>query len=245
MINESKATFFGPKDKQMNNEKLAIYLEIGKKKSFAGAIEWPGWCRMGRDETAAIHSLLDYGERYGRLLQAAHIYFPLPADDSAFTIVERLEGGSTTDFGAPEAVPTADLAPFTAADWERLRPLLMACWQGFDTVVQSATHKQLRAGPRGGGRDLPKIVAHVLEADRAYLRRLAWKHKINGEAEPLAEHQRLRTAILEALSAAAHHKLPEKGPRGGTIWQPQYFIRRSIWHLLDHAWEIEDRIQAA
>lgn len=24
-------------------------------------------------------------------------------------------------------------------------------------------------------------------------------------------------------------------------WPPRYFVRRSAWHVLDHAWEIEDR----
>lgn len=27
-----------------------IYLEIGKKKVFAAAIDWPGWCRQGKEE---------------------------------------------------------------------------------------------------------------------------------------------------------------------------------------------------
>jgi hypothetical protein len=25
------------------------------------------------------------------------------------------------------------------------------------------------------------------------------------------------------------------------LWSPRYFVRRSAWHALDHAWEIEDR----
>ena len=32
------------------------------------------------------------------------------------------------------------------------------------------------------------------------------------------------------------------GPRGGSIWTPRYYVRRSTWHTLDHTWEIEDRI---
>jgi hypothetical protein len=32
------------------------------------------------------------------------------------------------------------------------------------------------------------------------------------------------------------------GPRGGVHWTPRYFVRRAAWHMLDHAWEIEDRI---
>ena len=33
---------------------IDVYLEIGKKRTFAGAIDWPGWCRSGRDEGAAL-----------------------------------------------------------------------------------------------------------------------------------------------------------------------------------------------
>jgi hypothetical protein len=25
-------------------------------------------------------------------------------------------------------------------------------------------------------------------------------------------------------------------------WPPRYVVRRAAWHVLDHAWEIEDRI---
>jgi hypothetical protein len=26
------------------------------------------------------------------------------------------------------------------------------------------------------------------------------------------------------------------------LWSPRYFARRAAWHVLDHAWEIEDRV---
>ena len=47
---------------------------------------------------------------------------------------------------------------------------------------------------------------------------------------------------LDALESAVHGELPEVGPRGGIIWKPRFFVRRVAWHVLDHAWEIEDRI---
>ena len=33
------------------------YLEVGKKRVFACALDWPGWCRSGRDERLAIEAL--------------------------------------------------------------------------------------------------------------------------------------------------------------------------------------------
>jgi len=226
----------------MSSEQSTIYLEIGQKKVFAGAIEWPGWCRAGGDEAAAIQALLAYGPRYGRILQAANISFQAPMDTAALAVVERLAGNATTDFGAPDAVPASDIAPFGENDLQRYEMLLPAYWQAFDTAVQSAMGKELRKGPRGGGRDLEKIMGHVLGAEASYLRQLAWRHKVNSEASPHDELKRIRPAILEALAAAAGGELPQQGPRGGKLWPPRYFIRRSVWHLLDHAWEIEDRI---
>lgn len=47
---------------------------------------------------------------------------------------------------------------------------------------------------------------------------------------------------MNALTAAVRQGLPERGPRGGKLWTPRYFVRRLAWHVLDHAWEIEDRM---
>ena len=43
---------------------VAAYLEVGSRRVFAGAIEWPGWCRSGRDEETALRALVAYGPRY-------------------------------------------------------------------------------------------------------------------------------------------------------------------------------------
>ena len=222
--------------------KIDVYLEIGKKRIIAGAIDWPGWCRIGRDEDSSLQALLDCGPRYARVLAATPLGFQPPTDRSAFSVVERLEGNVTTDFGAPDASPSRDAQPVDAAELQRLQTLLRACWQAFDQAVQAATGKELRKGPRGGGRELDGIVRHVLGGDASYLARLAWKFKPDEMAELSQELSRSRRAVLDALEAAARGELPSQGPRGGTIWTPSYFVRRVSWHVLDHAWEIEDRV---
>lgn len=221
---------------------INIAVEIGKKKTFAGAVEWPGWCRGGRGEETALQALVDYGPRFAQVLDGSEIEFPVPAGVSDLIVTERHEGNATTDFGAPVIVLEADREPLDRPELERLQALLQACWQAFDSAVQRATGKALRKGPRGGGRDLEKVLNHVLEADRGYLTRLAWKHKREGGTNPVAELSRTRQAIRNALEVAVTEGLPERGPRGGIIWPPRYFIRRVAWHVLDHAWEIEDRI---
>ncbi|MGA9161658.1 MAG: hypothetical protein WB297_12460 [Actinomycetota bacterium] len=47
----------------------------------------------------------------------------------------------------------------------------------------------------------------------------------------------------EALEHAVRERVPTAGPRRGKRWVPGYFVRRVAWHVLDHAWEIEDRIR--
>jgi hypothetical protein len=94
----------------------------------------------------------------------------------------------------------------------------------------------------GDGRDVEAIVRHVMGAEAGYLARLAWKSR-QQEGEDLDEAlDRTRRAVLDALAAASRGELPTRGPRGGVIWKPRYFVRRVAWHVLDHTWEIEDRI---
>jgi hypothetical protein len=157
-------------------------------------------------------------------------------------VVERLEGNATTDFGAPDIAPSSDTKPLDEAELQRLQTLLQAYWQAFDAAVQAASGKELRKGPRGGGRDLAGIIRHVLGAEAGYLARLARKFKQDETADINEELARTRQAVLEALVAAAHGEVPERGLRGGVIWAARYFVRRVAWHVLDHLWEIEDRI---
>lgn len=226
---------------QESSNSIDVYLEIGKKRTFAGAINWPGWCRSGRDEVTALQALLDYGPRYARVLSAAQIEFHAPTATVAFVVTERLDGTTTTDFGAPDVAPPSDADPVDADDLQRLQALLQAYWQAFDAAAQAASGKQLRTGPRGGGRDLEGVVGHVLGAEQGYLRRLAWKPEQHDEENLNDELDRTRQAVLQALAAAARGELPERGPRGGKIWTPRYFVRRTGWHVLDHLWELEDR----
>jgi hypothetical protein len=221
---------------------IKVYVEIGKKRIFTGALDWPGWCRSARDEETALQALIDYGARYAFVLQSDEIEFQIPTDTSDLIVTERYEGDAGTDFGAPVIIPDADREPFDRSEFERSQKILQGCWGAFDTAMGRAEGKALRKGPRGGGRDVEKIVDHVLEADRAYLARLAWKHKRDSAKDPVEMLSRTRGAIIDALEVAVNEDLPERGPRGGIIWPARYFIRRVAWHVLDHAWEIEDRI---
>jgi hypothetical protein len=224
----------------MARGKTEIYLEVGAKRTFAGAIEWPGWCRRGANEDEAIQALVAAAPRYGRAIRGTRLGFT-PAASSSLQVVERLKGDATTDFGAPGAAPSADKAPVKAADLRRFRTILRATWRTFDRAVESGSGKSLRKGPRGGGRSLDGIVDHLIGADRGYLGSLGWKQRWEHEADRAKALAETRKAIFEGLASSAAGEIPRRGPRGGTRWSARYFVRRVAWHALDHAWEIEDR----
>jgi hypothetical protein len=213
---------------------IAVVTERGMKRTFASAVDWPGWSRSGKDEDAALAALLAYAPRYARV--ARKMKFVLPTDASALRVVERTGGNATTDFGAPGMPAKVDAVTVSDADLKRLGAFLDACWRAFDDGVAKAKGKKLATGPRGGGRTLDKIAMHVREAELGYLSGLGAPYKAK-TADLKAE----RAAVREALAASARGDIPPKGPRGGVRWKPRFFVRRAMWHTLDHLWEIEDR----
>lgn len=227
-------------------ERHDIYLEIGKKKTIAAAVEWPGWCRSGRDEADAVQALFDYAPRYAAVMQGFEPGFEPPDDTGGLAVVERVEGNATTDFGTPDATITGDGEPgaaISAAELQRFEAVLRACWQAFDAAVEQAQGRALRKGPRGGGRDLSGIINHVIDGDRSYLKRIGWALTLPDGVSGAAALPHVRDGVLAALGEAAAGQLPSEGPRGGRRWPAPYFVRRLAWHTLDHAWEIEDRIE--
>lgn len=198
-----------------------VYLEVGTKKVFAAAVEWPGWCRAAKNEEAALEALAASAERYRPVAEAAGVRFPKSAADT-LDVVERVKGDATTEFGAPGMPIESDATPLTKAQAERLATLVEASWTVFDTVVK-ASPAELRKGPRGGGRDRDKMVAHVVDAEASYFRKVGVKDG--------------RDAFLDALRTARQPQ-PELATK---TWPWRYTARRVAWHVLDHAWEMEDR----
>src|SRR5258708_5544580 len=91
---------------------IAVVIETGNKRVFASALDWPGWSRSGRDEAAAMDSLAAYAGRYGAVAERAGARFP---GSRVLTVVERLPGSASTDFGVPGAIAAAEWKPPSAA----------------------------------------------------------------------------------------------------------------------------------
>ncbi len=211
--------------------------EIGQKRTFRWAIDWPGWARGGKTPDLALEALVAAAPRFAIVAHEAGLAFPaVPGAITAHDIdlVESVPGGSGTDFGVPSAVTPADRRPVDTAEAARLAALVGAAWTVFDRVAGAAP-AELRKGPRGGGRDTARIVGHVVEADHAYAREIGVRLPAPS-ADDRAAVEAERAAMLAVL------RRPSDGsPLADRRWTARYAARRIAWHALDHAWEIEDR----
>ncbi len=208
-----------------------VYLEVGAKRVFAGALDWPGWIRSAKTPDDAVDALATYAPRYSVATSRAGVAFPLALAD-AFDVVEELPGSAGTDFGVPGDVPQHDHRPLTTAAARRQAAIVRASWDVLDDVVAHSP-EHLRKGPRGGGRDRDAIAAHVVAAEQSYARKLGVRRPPPKDRDEVDE---LRAAIVDVLAHASKgDALVERG------WPPRYAARRVAWHALDHAWEIEDR----
>jgi hypothetical protein len=214
-----------------------VYVETGHKRAFACSLEWPGLARSGKTEDAALAALASYVPRYSPVAAQAAVDFDL-SDNQQWLVVERVQtrsGGA--DFGVPTTVLASDQGDLGAEEASRTAALLSASWEFLDSVAAAAP-PELRKGPRGGGRDRDAVVAHVAGAEQLFGRKVGLKLPAPAPA-PVDRDVVVanRTEILEwCRSGKAHPDVPQ-------AWPPRYAARRLIWHVLDHAWEIEDRRQ--
>jgi len=207
-----------------------IYVELGGKKAIVWSLEWPGWCRIRASEEAALQALIDYEVRYLLIAQRAGLDFA-PGD---LEVIERLQGNANTAWGVPSVMASAESRPIDAATAQRNVALLRASWDILEEVVATSP-QELRKGPRGGGRDRDEIRGHVIEAERAYARKIGVRFK-PFEIDDKSALNAMRGEIADVLSK------PSTGePLVDGGWNASYAVRRMAWHVVDHIWEIEDR----
>ena len=225
----------------MPPRRIAVCLEVTPKQAVASALDWPGWCRAGQDEGAALETLASYAGRYAPVADQAGISFPATV---AFDVVERVPGGPTTAFAAPECrrpfpqvIAEAEQTKVTPAAARRLVDLVTAAWATFDQIA-AASPAELRKGPRGGGRDRDKLIDHVIGAETAYARKLGIKLRQPATGD-IAAIEELREAIAGVVGAPS-----DGSPVVPGGWTTRYAVRRIAWHVLEHAWEMQDRAES-
>jgi hypothetical protein len=214
----------------VSSTRIRVGIETTRLKSFASALDWPGWSRPGKTAEAAVEELLSYAPRYAEVAARAGITLA----DSSFDadVEEQVDGDATTAFGAPSITFDADRAPTNATEAGRIAALMQAAWTSF-TNAAAAAPAELRKGPRGGGRDTAKMVEHVVGAEQAYATRLGVRIRTPDPTNSAAVAA-MRAAILAPLSQPSDGSPIDR-------WTQRYAARRIAWHAIDHAWEIEDR----
>jgi hypothetical protein len=216
-------------------DKLRVILEIGKKRRVvAGAMDWPGLDRWGTSEDDALEKLRSYVPRYAGVAERAGLA-PGYAAARDIEVVERVPGSSSTDFWGFAHVPSQiEAEVLSAADLERRLDLLRACWAYFDDAATRVS-KELRPGPRSAGRSRDQIIRHVcVNEPEQWSRKVEVRTPFEAVLTPdgLAAHRR---AYLDAIRAYNAEGRPARS------WPIQFLIRRTAHHVMDHAWEMEDR----
>jgi len=213
---------------------IRVMVEQGKKKAMASAFDWPGWERSARSEDDALAVLATYRQRYATVAQRAGLADEFGAAGE-LAVVERLEGTGMTDFyGVSGRTAGPEYEPMNEAECERKVALLRACWAYFDDVA-SRVSPELRKGPRGGGRDRDRIVRHANGAEiDEFAKKVGVITPLDAREDPVALRAH-RDAFCEAIR--------EHNARGASArsWTVQFLIRRCAYHMLDHAWEMEDK----
>lgn len=214
---------------------LRVILESGKKrKVVAGAMDWPGLDRWGTSEDDALDKLSSYLPRYAGVAEWAGMGSAF-ARASEVKVVERVPGSSSTDFWGIAHVPSQIEAEVLApADLEGRLDLLRAGWAYFDDTAARVS-RELRPGPRSAGRSRDQIIRHVyLNEPGQFSRKVEIRTPLDVVLTPdgLATH---RQRYLDAIRAYNAQGKPAR------TWPIQFLVRRTAHHVMDHAWEMEDR----
>ena len=204
----------------MTRREIRVGLEVGKTWVFASALDWPGWCRRGKGEDAALDSLMDYTDRYAALAGSEF-------RGGRPQLVGRVPGDATTDFGAPGVVGPWDDEPWSGREAARQVGLLEGCWRAFDAAASTAP-AVLPKGPRGGGATVTASSITRAKPSGATPGR-------SGSGCRRAQRGR-NSGRPSSMPSSTRTDRP-----AATRWPPRYLVRRVAWHVLDHAWELEDK----
>jgi hypothetical protein len=220
------------------NARLRVLIEEAPKgkRWVAIAGDWPGLERNGKSEDEAVQKLRAYIPRYLAVAKRARLGAELERQRDV-KVVARHTGTGSTDFWGISFAPSAeDREQGDDAVFERRLSLLRAAWAEFDEVAGRVS-PELRLGVRGGGRSRDEIVGHVLRVESGdFARRVNVQEPAEWqELLPAKGRAKHRDAFVDAMRGWR----AENRPLGK--WTVPYLLRHTAYHVLDHAWEMEDR----
>jgi len=206
------------------------------KRWVAVAADWPGLERGGKTEVEALEKLARYLPRYLPVATRARLGSVFAAQTDLH-VIGRYRGVGSTDFWGISFAPSPlDREPFDAPTFDRQVQLLRSAWAEFDETAARVS-AELRPGVRGGGRSRDQIVRHVLATEGGDFSK---RVKARSELEDLLAPgglERHRDRFVDAMRAW----YAEGKPLGN--WTIPYLLRHTAYHVLDHAWEMQDRDQ--
>lgn len=215
---------------------VRVVVERGPKgkKSVAFAVDWPGWSRGAKTPEAAVERLAMYRERYRPVAESAGLGAEFGAAGPLDIMEDRVGTGSTDFWGISFSPCALEVEPMSDGELERKLALMQACWGYFDRVAASVS-AEMRKGPRGGGRDRDQIIRHTLcnESDQ-FAKRLGLVVPERAVLTPDGLRD-FRAAYLETMRSYNRGE----GKRMRT-WNLPFLVRHTSYHLMDHAWEMED-----
>ncbi|MGO9180982.1 MAG: hypothetical protein ACLQHS_17225 [Candidatus Limnocylindrales bacterium] len=207
-----------------------------EKKSVAFAVDWPGWSRGAKTAEWALATLESYRERYRPVAILASLGGEFDAAGPLEIVEERVGSGSTDFWGISFSPSSLEHGPLDQAKLERKITLLRACWAFFDGVGARVS-PEMRKGPRGGGRDRDRIIAHTIRTESEDFARQVGLVIPERAALSLDSLREYRTSYIEAIRAYQRGEVQ----RPMRSWTLPFLLRHSAFHPMDHAWEMEDK----
>ena len=207
-----------------------------EKKVAAVAIDWPGWSRGAKAPDAAVELLEAYRERYRPIARLAGLEAAFDRAGDLEIVEDHVGVGSTDFWGISFAPSSFELEPMGEDELERKMALLEASWRHFDEVAARVS-PELEKGPRGGGRNRDQIVRHVIANE---WHDLARKVDVPTPPDDSRSPDAIRSHREAFVAALRDYNALGKMARGRN-WTIPLLLRHTAYHVLDHAWEMEDK----
>ena len=217
---------------------VRIVIDRGPKdeRSVAFSLDWLGWSRGARSAELALETLESYRERYRPVARLAGMSDEFDVAGSLEIVEEKVGTGSVDFWGMSFSPAAAEPEPMDEASLQRATTLLRACWAFFD-AVGARVSEEMRKGPRGGGRDRTRIIRHTIRTESEDFAKQVGLHIPEDGALAPAALLEYRESYLAAMRAYNAGEVPKRM----RTWNLPYLFRHSADHMLDHAWEMEDK----